>query len=131
MDIEKRVATLEQSRKLKELGVEINSHMVWYELSIKTPVKQWGIIERWLAERNSEVMIPAPTAEEIAELLPDEILDDDIPYQILTYKRKGIYHVNCNNSFFDIQLYLSREKSLTHALASMLIWLIENNHIKA
>lgn len=129
MELEQQVATLEQSKKLKELEIKIDTCFSWVGVAIGL---NFDIMASDVKLKNS-IFIPAPTAEEIAELLPEGLIilaDDSYGYFLDCARVNGMWiasYINDENDDFKDEEF--RNKSLTQALASMLIWLIVNNHI--
>lgn len=116
MDIEKQVATLEQSKRLKELGVEIKNPMVFWAPDSIDETKYVITSARFM---RTDDYHPAPTAEEIAELLPHKLKNK---YLDVSKMEKG-WQIRYPT------IAISNEVTLVLAMTSMLIWLIENNHI--
>ena len=131
MKLEQQVATFEQSKKLKELGVEIDSYFWWCDYGKKGSTDY--IIESKLPEicRQNIGTYPAPTAEEIAELLPGQIKIEGNLYEYCqekVCKRYDMSYVCIEDNLEHLNI-IKHADTLTQALASMLIWLIENKHI--
>lgn len=130
MNIDKLVATLEQSKRLKELGVKLESFFAWIELpngSYKIDYNFQNQFDYYMSD-----LVPAPTAEEITELLPSMIKPKknvcDLKISILFGEYYVRYEYKERHEFSEV--YGNSNKSLTQALADMLIWVIENNHLK-
>ena len=129
MKLEQQVATFEQSKKLKELGIGFESLFSYSWDWLCQPESDSILILTDVVAR-SWCSYPAPTAEEIAELLP-ALIQSNEKYNLECDKQYGLWVVryrnpNTNNKLKD--KYFDN-KSLTQALANMLIWLIENKHI--
>ena len=135
MKLEQQVATLEQSKKLKELGIGFESLFSYSWDWLCQPESDSILILTDVVAR-SWCSYPAPTAEEIAELLPANFCIGSREYNWEISKGGGdkYYKLRCQQYFAYGPPALLKEfinKSLTQALASMLIWLIENNHINS
>jgi hypothetical protein len=132
MKMKDQVCTVEQGKKLKELGVAVESEFIW---SINYRVEfVWYInydleyyLERNGSERKFHPWYPAYT---LAELSAMHIYDDnDRRYFEIEYdKRSGDYHL-CENDFGDF-IDLGIYSTETHAYAAAMIWMIENKHLR-
>ena len=124
----KQVAALEQSKKLKELGIDLKTIWMWWEEKGEADVHITAPIKPKYGE-----LYPAPTAEEITELLPSILDANNKLFLLHTHKVLNSWQIEYSTGS-GIRVDLFRRvinDSLTQALASMLIWLLENNHIKA
>lgn len=66
MKLENQVCTLEQGKKLRELGIEMNSYFLFGESSdFAAP------FEAWIVDGNEDVFYPAFTVAELGVMLPD------------------------------------------------------------
>ena len=130
-------ATLEQSQKFKELGIEFeDSYFIWDQIE----ENKW----RLTPKNQSSFVVSfynAPQFEEIIAKLPS-ILDIDSKLVLLRiHKVLGVYQVEysldritCLPTVSDLEIkpdkdHIFLNKILTHALADMLIWCGENNHL--
>jgi hypothetical protein len=131
------------SKKLKELGVKIDSEYLWYsEKSIKNEDGKWergqwkliqkqkGYISEFATEWGYKKYIPAPIAEELGELLPSYLTIEGEIWFLRIIKNPdewGIYYEDNRHAG-----YIGTEggggilkESLTNAMASMVIYLKE------
>ena len=120
-----KTATLEQSKELKKLGIEIETHFVWDKPHSE---KEWRVIEKWMVEDDSTNMIPTPTAEEVAGKLPVYIKFHDATFHLRIGKGDKHYHVSYELNSSMINYVTS--KSLVVALTNMLVWLKRNGHLE-
>lgn len=125
MELEQKFATQEQSERIFQSGIKIKTLFCWRFI----PNIGWEI-ELVKDQKICALCLPAPIAEEIAELLPG-YLDIDGAYIYELFVQKGRDHwAVCYTSLSNKNLKYITGPTLTQAIASMLIWLIENNHIK-
>lgn len=121
MELESQAATLEQSKRIEELGIKIDSYFSW--VSSISEIK-FNLVAAASIKLACSAYLPAPTAEEIAELLPFQIpTGEDLLVDFKIWKYPDIY--SCGYYGFRI----THKKSLAQALADLLIWLIQNNRI--
>lgn len=119
---EDKVCTLEQSKRLVELGVVLETEKYW-ENSRYT-----GRIYQVIPENErSEVNFPAPDAAELGKLLPYIIHKKG--YNFMPWIRKtgkGGWMVRIEDSYNEV-IFQNQENTLAGSLCAALIWLIENN----
>jgi hypothetical protein len=111
MKLEDQVCSLENSKKLDELGVKVESYFTW----LSDPIRGDRVQMRGLM---ADSVSPAYTVAELGEMLPDEIAG---------YRENNLWVSECPDSDF---LY-KESKTEADARALMLIWLIENKHVDA
>lgn len=115
MKIENQVCTLEQAKRLSELGVTADALFYWYELHLNGEVK-WQVVpyENWeygkfeenqmllsaLAGVSANKIYPAYTVAELGELLP-ELLIHDFDFKPLKTPKSGEYELRFVDWFFD------------------------------
>ena len=138
-----KTTSLELSKRLKELGVKIETEHVW----VVEKKKQWvDYVRVWEMEikdfgygnDNGEdeafIFYPAPIAEELGEFLPSWLLIEGEIWLLRIIKNPdewGIYYENDKHAG-----YIGTEgggsilnESLTNSMAEMLIYLKEQNLI--
>jgi len=130
MKLEDQVVNLELSIKLHDLGVKRRSYFVWHCYNSEgfdadgSPLGKevFDVTESWQID---EPLASAFTVAELGEMLPSAIdsfywidmrnwYDFEICYQDDNYNIKHVVN----------------DKSEANARAKMLIWLIENGHVK-
>jgi len=119
MEIEKQVATLEQCKKLKDLGIEFDSFFKYLVSGSKATIKQTDDIafDEWYP-----YIFSAPTSQELLDKIPTGIIIDNQECALEIYCH-GEYCVWFNDDVnFDSQ-------NLATALADMLIWIKENGYL--
>jgi hypothetical protein len=122
MKMEDQVCTVEQGKKLKELGVTVESEFIWCMNFGPEYYLEWS--------RGGEKFHPWYPAYTLAELSAMYIYDDnDRRYFEIEYDHTlGDYHL-CENDFGDF-IDLGIYPTETHAYAAAMIWMIENEHLK-
>lgn len=120
MEIEKQVCPLEYSKKLKELGVTRESFFGWF----------WHPYDAWVIYPKNENMLgmAAYTVSELGEMIPSKINvknHNGYEYEIKFYKEDELW----NSHAFGWCIF--RTKNEIDSRAEMLIYLIENGHVKA
>ena len=131
-----KVTSLTLSKRLKELGVVIDSEFMWYsEKSIKNEDGKWergqwkliqkqkGYISEFATEWGYKKYISAPIAEELGELLPEVIKDA----YLIIYKDFEGWNVSYEN--YEMTQLRNVADTITNAMASMVIYLKEQNLI--
>jgi len=129
MKIENQVCSLDQAKKLKELGVSNGSAFVWFNFKFPVDKKDTLMlvslvegVNSAMAHANTAVFVhlfPAFTAAELGELLPSEVT---------TEREPGIeMHVwVCADSMnYEVAFPANTE---AQAKADLLIWLLEKGH---
>lgn len=146
MDIQKQVNSVEQGKRLQELGITVNGYFSWFgERGHKlldmgsegVAVKEWLYIAATVPVNNMDAdhrndigqqtpLYPAFTVAEISEMLPYE--------NILYWKMAG-GSFTCSK---DVVIQNSTDcvknvyaETLAECLAAMLIYLLENGHVTA
>ena len=121
-----KTVTLEQAKKIKELGVEIDYNFSWYR------IESGDVYEYIVAPINSypikQESFPAYQAEEMLDRMPEWIGD----YGLIVRKRLksvGGYCISYDHAETDVCLNVFEDKSLSVAVGDMFIWLAENNHL--
>jgi hypothetical protein len=136
MILENQVCTIEQAKKLKELGVIQKSLFYWHpkferpvfgETSVKKHGKQYTVTQ---VCNDKEVAVSAFTASEIGDMLPDLIEYDNRQYELVIVKEEHelwLCQYSRNNNLLDTLLHIDRiyKKELVQSLAEMAILLME------
>ncbi len=123
MKLEDKVCTLEQSKRIVELGVVLETEKVWIYLG------RWYVTQRHNAF-SEKPLISAPDVTELVELLGKYYnwikiqFDSDLGY-ITRLKQPGLIHVTSN-----MDHWVTYEKTEAQARAAAYIWLKENEYIK-
>lgn len=120
MKLEDQLVCQELSEKISKLGVKADSLWWW----AKTSREEDYLTDSDHLSLYDEPYYPAYTVAELGEMLPYIIRTDKHDYILGCYKRKTDYLV----SFGLLKEILADTEA--NARAKMLIWLIENNHIK-
>ena len=154
MELAEQVVSLELAKRLKELGVPDNSHLLWVEkdfiVSYNQETNKSEVTEtKWHLYDNSprtyfgefNTIIPAYSVAELGKMLPRQIdYEDNFYLPKLEYKHK-YYKLSYFNEFKN-PYYLKHKNSTMHeheffideiqanALAKMLISLLEKKFIK-
>lgn len=124
MRLEEQVCTLDQSRKLRKLGIESESNFNW-AFNGKEARLIWGNTDEYGARYTYWVKLPAYSVAELGDLLPDKAkaLTGEINI-IGSHKFDGEY-----NCFWQHQ-YNIIAPTEAQARAAMLIHLIENGIVQ-
>lgn len=122
MNLIDQVITLEQAKKLVELWFDWDN-LFWH---YKDMILDGNALDEW-AETYLSVYkdaIPAYTASELMDILPDKFLD----YYLTITKWKELYYI----SYKKFKEFHHRViwNNLVQALWDMLIYLLENNYIE-
>jgi hypothetical protein len=123
MKLEDQVCSLENAKKLAELGVTAESLFVHYEIGNNVAL-------RCMCTIPSFILAPAYTVAELGEMLPANKHDRHAEY---SKTKKGWFvgwysdDYGCGALTHD---YSNELQSEADARALMLIWLIENKHIE-
>ncbi len=144
MKLENQLVCKELSKKLKELGVKQESLHYWYMHKLYGKDKDYsdslclaGMFDFSTYPEKWWNRYSAFTVAELGEMLPVQF--DDFGWADLKISKCKAtwdiayvhYHFNDNNHLVEISYQVEiREKALADAMAKMLIWLIENKHIK-
>lgn len=127
MKIEDQVCSLELAKRLKELGVKQDSLFCWHDDTI---------LEYLPSDiRNEKVCIAAFTVAELGEMLPESYKSEFISKSRLAiYKHHYGYYICYEGLDYEgwkkIMTIEFKEETEANARAKMLIWLIEQGHVK-
>lgn len=127
-----KTVTLEQAKKIDKLGIKIDTYFVWDNPYLSKKEDGWGIVERWMIEENSEVMISAPTVVEMLDRMPDSIKIDGYAHDLTVTKDGNTYSIGYPPYEWE---YAAEEwpqfenESLSVAVGDMFIWCAENGHL--
>jgi hypothetical protein len=122
MKLEDQVCTTDQSVKLENLGVKKESALSWWFDGVNEIVV--------LAKKT---FLKAYTASELMEMLPGKI-KEDFHYRLKITKDiewKLVYTSLLKGRTGYPHRLVSKNKNLAYCIANAVIWLLENNHIKA
>lgn len=145
MKIEQQVASLELSRRLKELGVKADSYFGWYQFKDSDKENEWTVSDIKLIANLAESMemanttantkfsleyIPAYTVAEIGEMLKETI--GEIPTSMF---RNTIWMGGDIQKWYGTLETKNRDNAIyaqteADARARMLIYLLDNNLIE-
>ncbi len=128
VELKDKVCTLEQSKKLDNIGLKIKTEKYWYEPDSKLYTIP-ELEEDWTNWKIISGLCPAPDVAELMEMLPPSIEHKGVTYH-LNVSKDTVYDVDYWNADLDGFLYDSEDKILSHGLADCVTWLIEQNHIK-
>lgn len=149
--IEKHVTSLELSKKLKELGFKQDSLFYWQCMMQEgweiTNARDCDAIEEINGVRNrykmdllkdnaedgGEEVCSAYLASELGELLPESLNVNGKDYRFHTRRIKSIITNNWNVWYLSGQvseLHAEYAETEANARAKMLIWLVEQGHLK-
>jgi hypothetical protein len=123
MKIEDQVCSPKQGCKLKGLHVKAIPHYIW-EFANKWHLCEWRILEDW---------IPAYTVAELGVLLPINN-SVSLPCAEIWKDADGWYYDACGDYPCTDRAYEYSKAPLeteAQAKAEALIWLLENNYLKA
>lgn len=143
MNLSQIVISLDNAKKLKELGVKMDSYAYWSHsdnrddngnyVGAGNGVSDWMLVDDLDVAELEPRDFPAYNASELMELLPGEIKEDRYHHYLSVHKYKDIYLVQYEHYYYnepinslDIQ---KNDNSLHDALALLLIHLIENNYV--
>ena len=119
MKLENQVCSLESAKRLKELSVNKDSLYYWYNCTDHPG--EWRITDIKL-NNDLDKETSAYTVAELGEMLPSGLVTSGRKY-------KDIFMCVYGNP--EIDLVFKEEKTEAEARAKMLIYLLENNIIKA
>ena len=130
MKIENQVCTLEQAKKLKELGVTAEP-LFWYVIDID-PITPLDIIQKWQHSNFDQCeKYSAFTVAELGVMLPDGKTIDPEYTQIVTcrsYSDSSLYVCFCERVIGDNEPTIEQfGDTEAEARADMLIYLLENH----
>lgn len=132
--MKEHVTSLELSKKLKELGFPQNSEFYWYQVDVEDYPDEGTIL------RNEKGILLKPTtlpherriaaylATELGEWLPSNITIENYKFINAAFEKDkcGWYG---ELSSLECKAYHIKLKNLSNAMATMLIYLAENNII--
>ncbi len=140
MKLEEQVCSLELAKRLKELGVKQDSVYSWANHEDKpelTSTAMTALMAKRPLDRQryiSDDVYSAFTVAELGEMLPYKIEPNGETYWYATGKCKkdDRYYAEHEISYGDSDNAhcLERDASEANCRAKMLIWLIENGHVK-
>jgi len=116
MKPENQVPTLETCKKLQEAGIEIDAYFEWV-------IGNRGVLllpEDWDGHYTN--LYPAPTAQELLEVMPDEIKGNSLKIENSDGCFETTYY-SYRSSNIEDKYYCN--ENLAEALAQMLLWLKE------
>lgn len=141
MELTKQVASLELSKKLKELGVKQESIFVWVKqnhvLLSNPPQDCWELEPTLYGSKHylrCKGYCSAFTVAELGEILPDRLDDKekDMKYQgrwvngLDTRKQPAIWEVSYMDYGLQYPIYCVISETEADARAKMFIYLLEN-----
>lgn len=124
-----KVLSIEQMTKLKELGVDVTPKeecLMYTSDSSDNYYLKYG-------ESVCEDDIKAFTLQDVIELLPAEIVIDCFHYDLVIHKKTNEILYECyidEDEEGSYELKMVEGDSLFDAAYNMLIWVIENGHLK-
>lgn len=137
MKLKDQVCTLEQAKRLKELGVKQESlcyySKVSYSSGVSLNVQSFGgeCLKLGRADDSGPegYFISAYTVAELGEMLPFTVADpkdgQHYPLDIYRFKSGDVWHISyCGTS--DVAFIKMKEPTEAQARAAMLIYLLEN-----
>ncbi|MBU2513458.1 hypothetical protein KJ966_19120 [bacterium] len=138
MKIENQVCSVDQAKRLVELGIRLQTFFQW-ELPVNTKRSDPDVFSLSVVSSipgKKVISYPAPSVAELGELLPTVISleEEDLFIQGSLGKRRGEFHYIWFQSSLDNvewELFPAIEKDTeAEARAEALIWLIENDYVK-
>ena len=121
MKLEEALTSLELGRRLKELGVNQDSQLGWREKMSMKGVSKWRICDKYDIFADDEICSAFSVAE-LSEIIRKMVKTSrSETLQIEWYKNE--WFVNC---VLAIGSHCTYNKKLADALASMLIYLLED-----
>lgn len=127
----KHYTTIEQSKKLVELGLNPDTADMFYsrrptgksDYSIFPDFKQEGRLEVF-----TKVDLPCWSLGALIDIMPDVIYKDAARATLRIHK-DTIYHISYKNSSHLNEIWISK-KTLIDAAFEMVVWLLENGYIR-
>lgn len=136
MKLENQVCTIEQAKKLHELGVKAESYFVWAKIN-----NEWRLVPK-----DGDIMYGehyhAYSCAELGVLLPSYIIEASTQYKLWYWQEKEIIYpsiaIIIHNGYGEIG-FCGRNETLVidakhqyeaHGKAELLIRLIESGHVK-
>lgn len=129
MKIEQQCITLEQAKKLKELGITSPSIMKWYNSSVGVV-----LLHNVHGEQYLENEWYAFTVAELGVMLPDYFKENDQQFPFKEYyshTNKNMWKFNNFFTGYNSSKIVVDASTEAEARAVMLIYLLENKHIAA
>ena len=125
MNLREHVPIIDTCKKLAMLGIEIDTYFVWYDPMLNNV---WGIDNKTGSSRGTMIpTISAPTVSEITQLLPRWI--NGYEYSIFGVVGDDTFIITYDRAEDNDFLKDFEHENMAEALAQMLIWLYENNHL--
>ncbi len=129
MKPEDKVCTIEQSKRLVELGVVIETEKSWYPECNEWPT-HLDVSNCYISDHPE---IKAPGVAELGALLPSRITGKDLAIELVEYRRQygAVTFEISNICDSENMIYSNSEDTEAQARAAALIWLIENEYLEA
>jgi hypothetical protein len=130
MKLEEQVTSLELSKRLKELGVKQESFFKWQRR--ESPYTDgWALGSGHLGDYAVAESYSAYTVSEISEMLNTELTDvsESDSFTLKISSDMDFWYVNYGNG--ETESHTTDDRSLADALAKQMIYLLENNLLKA
>lgn len=134
MKIENQVCTLEQAKRLKEIGVLQESEFyfrmgkIWHFREVTDWPNQEQLSDLLQSGQENERIFSAYTVAELGEMLPDLIEQEDKQYELVCIKEDDCWLCRYvrNNNMLDCFHYAAGETE-AEARTNMLEYCIESN----
>ena len=128
MKIEEQVLSIEQMKRLQELGVDTSdASMCWLDFEDKEPMEVAVFIPEVMLGYAQYKLYPTYTIGDLIEKLPKSI-DLGFGEYDLEMSTKGEYvEVQYENDYDDYTPFFCSNLSLIESLYSILCWLAENH----
>lgn len=127
----KHYTTIEQSKKLVELGLNAETADMFYSRR-PTGKSEYNIFPDFKPEGRLEVFtkvdLPCWSLGALIDIMPAMILKREKPFNLRIYKI-DMYHV-CYKSHHNLNEVWFSKENLLDAAFEMVVWLLENNYIK-
>ncbi len=136
MRLEEQVCSMEQAKKLVDLGLQLSTCYYWLEQGNVGMETQTLLSESDITSIADAHFYPAPTVAELGILLPTEITDEDEDYYLqgsIGDRRGEFFYIWFQSALDNIEweLFPAIEKDTeAEARAEALIWLLENGMVK-
>lgn len=136
----KQVLSIEQTLRLKELGIDISKGSMYWVRLVRLPNvknKEKEVLIDWFLDLQKEHMhvgydeyecFPTFTLQDVLDLLPKEIEKDSRNYQLEIYRNPQRYYVSYY--WLDNLLISLNEVEFIDAAYEMLCWVIDNGYLK-
>ncbi|WP_146154233.1 hypothetical protein [Prevotella sp. oral taxon 376] len=112
--------TMEQSKKLQELGISVDTADMFYPLGSSFP-------EVCDSGDNLQVDYPAWSLGALIAILPDTIIRDDKSCCGLSILNMGVYYQSLNGKEI---VHGCEKDSIFENCIDMVVWLVNERHIK-